>query len=940
MPDMLYLIDGHAQIFRAYYAIRGGMTSPVTGEATHAVFGFAAMLVKLFDQYRPSHVIMAVDMPGKTFRDEIYEHYKANREAPPDDFSSQVERIIEMAGLFGIPVIGVTGAEADDVIATCVQHVLDDPAQQTMQIRIMSRDKDLEQLLNDRVVLFDIHKGETTDVAALLDHRGIRPDQVIDVLALMGDNVDNIPGVDGIGPKTATKLIGEFGSIDGLLNNLDQVKGKRREKIAAATDRVALNRTLVTLKRDVDLSFDLAAATVGGMNAAALRVFFETMGFRRFTGELDRITGTEDKPPPSIAATDADGFATSLFASTDQPADTDGAAPVPEGYTSAADGHYRAITTRDDLAALAEDLHAAPLVSVDTETIGLGRDVAMCGLSFAWEQGTGVYVPLKSPTPQAHLDTATVLDALRPVLEDTEIAKCGHNLKYDALVLRHADVHLRGMAFDSMIAAQLLGSTRGGLDHLAAQLLKHVMIPIRDLIGDADGPQKTLDQLPVEQVTPYAAEDADIALRLRATLIPQLTEAGMAALVAVEMPLVEVLADMESTGIRVDADVLLEQKRVLTQRIDELRQTVFDTVGEPFNLDSPKQLANVLFNRMGLPVIKRKKTGPSTDVEVLQRLAAREDLPAEQVEVANVVVRYRQFSKLVNTYLDNLAHSIHQSDGRVHATFQQLGAATGRLSSGGPNLQNIPVRTDVGRQVRRAFVAAPGHLLICADYSQIELRILAHLSEDAALTQAFLDDMDIHRAVAAQVFEVAPDAVTPEQRNTAKIVNFGIIYGITPFGLSRRIEGLDRGAAAALIEDYRHRFPGIDRFMQQCVNDAVMHGYVTTILGRRRRIDPINATGGSARALGQRLAINTVVQGSATGDLIKLAMVNLYRRIQRDGLPLKLLVQIHDELLLEAPKEEAEAQAAIVREEMEQAMSLRVPLKVDIGMGKDWYSAK
>ena len=566
--------------------------------------------------------------------------------------------------------------------------------------------------------------------------------------------------------------------------------------------------------------------------------------------------------------------------------------------------------------------------------------MALCGLAFAWQEGEGVYIPLKSPHPELHLDTPTVLESLRDVLEDEGVPKCGHNLKYDALVLRHAGIHLRGIVFDSMIAAILLGSARGGLDHLAPQILKHVMIPISSLIGPRDGPQKTLDQLPIEIVTPYAAEDADIALRLRTMLIPELAEADMEALAKVEMPLVEVLADMESNGIRIDAEILEEQKKILTRQIDDLRQSVFDTVGEPFNLDSPKQLADVLFNRLGLPVIKKKKTGPSTDVEVLQRLGAREDLPEEQVEVVHAVVRYRQFTKLVSTYLSNLVHAIRPADGRIHASFQQLGAATGRLSSGGPNLQNIPVRTDVGRQVRKAFMAEPGHLLICADYSQIELRILAHLSEDPALTQAFLNDMDIHQAVAAQVFGVAPEDVSADQRNTAKIVNFGIIYGITPYGLSRRIEGLDRSEAAALIDDYRKRFPGINQFMETCVAEALINGHVTTILGRRRKIDQIRGGRSSVQSLGERLAINTVVQGSATGDLIKLAMVNLYRRIRRDRLPLKLLVQIHDELLLEAPEEEAEAQAAIVREEMEQAMSLHVPLKVDIGLGRDWYSAK
>ncbi|MAE63034.1 MAG: DNA polymerase I [Phycisphaeraceae bacterium] len=935
--SVLYLIDGHAQIFRAYFAIRGGMSSPVTGEPTAAVFAFAGMLLKLFEQYRARHVVMAIDLPGKTFRDELYPEYKANRDPPPDDFHPQEQRIFEMTRSFGIPIVGVPGAEADDVIATIVQRIIDDPDRSDLSIRIVSRDKDLEQLLDDRVAMFDIHKDQLIDVASLMADKGIRPDQVADVLALAGDNVDNIAGVEGIGPKTAAKLVSEYESIDGVLANLDRIKGKRHERITAARDRLPLNLELVRLKRDVAFEFDLVDAECR-IDAAALRKMFQDLGFRRHIQDLDRLVGGA-APAPA----ESDGFEMSLFGELDgSDASVEAQADVvPEGFTTAEDRDYRAITTQVELDELVAALRAAPLVSVDTETIRLGRRARVCGLSFSYEPDRAVYVPMISPQPEDHLDKQTVLAALRDVLEDPSVPKCGHNLKYDAIVLRYScDVRLRGVAFDSMIASQLLGLPAHGLDQLAATLLQHSVIPIGRLIGAQDSAQKTMDEVPLEAIVPYAAEDADVALRLADALAPKLREAGMQDLADVEMPLVEVLADLECNGIRVDPDELVRQKEALTGRIVELRDQIHELCGEPINLDSPKQLGEILFNKLGLPVIKRGKTGPSTDVEVLERLAARADLPPEQTAITGLIVEYRQFSKLVNTYLDNLRHSIEKSDGRIHASFQQLGAATGRLSSGGPNLQNIPVRTDVGRQIRKAFIAAPDHVLICADYSQIELRLLAHLSQDPALLDAFNRDLDIHAAVAAEVFDVAQEEVSDEQRARAKVVNFGIIYGITAWGLSRRISGLDPASAARLIEDYRTRFAGIDQFMHRCVEEALEKGYVTTLLGRRRRITQIQSRNTATRALAERLAINTVVQGSATGDLIKKAMVNLYRRIQRDALPMRMLVQIHDELIFESPAEIAEAHAEIVREEMAGAMDLTVPLKVDVGIATDWQAAK
>lgn len=949
------------------------MTSPVTGEPTNALFAFTGMLMKLFEQFGPNYVIMAIDSPGKTFRDELYEDYKAHREPPPDELVAQFDRVFEITRLFGIPLLGRPGAEADDVIATVTRRVLDDPAHDQVKIRIVSKDKDLEQLLGDRVTLFDIHTDTLIDTDWLKAHKGINPDQVVDVLTLTGDKVDNIPGVEGVGPKTAAKLLQQYGSVQGIYDHLDQIKGKRHENLIRARDFIPLAQKLVTLKQDMDIDFSLEDACVGPIDAAKLKRLFKELGFRRHQSDLDRLLArsTHADSPPSDdleSSTTQSPFAHTLF-DTAPPLGSISSGKTPlisvlggkgtsgglrvgveqsahdAGLTTATDYKYTAVTSLTELDDLTQTLKRQQMIAVDTETVGLGHRAKLCGLCFAWETGRGVYVPVLSPDPSQHLDTDTVLAALGPLLEDTELPKCGHNIKYDMLVLRHAGVHLRGVAFDSMIASFLIGLPGHGMDALALAQLKHETIPISQLIGQRGRgmPQKTMDQVPLDQITPYAAEDADITLRLYEHLSPMLSQMSMQALAQdVEMPLVDVLAEMEYRGIKVDPDVLVKQKAQLSTRIEDLRERISAVLGPEVNPDSPKQLGDALFNKMGLPVVKRTKTGFSTDNEVLEKLCDREDLTPDQAAAPKLLIEYRQLTKLVNTYLDNLRSSIHPTSGRVHASFHQTGAATGRLSSSNPNLQNIPIRTDIGRQIRKAFLADPGppaHCLISADYSQIELRILAHLSEDSALIDAFQKDLDIHTAVAAQVFDRDPADITPAQRDRAKTINFGIIYGITAFGLARRVDSLNVAAAKQLIADYRQRFAGIDTFLAQCIQQATEEGYVTTMLGRRRPIRQIQATHANTRKLGERLAINTVVQGSAA-DLIKLAMVNLHRRIQHEHLPMKLLIQIHDELVFETPVDASHAAADIVRHEMEQAIQLKVPLKVDVGVGPDWFSAK
>jgi DNA polymerase-1 len=934
MPETLYIIDTYAQVFRAYFAIRGGMRSPVTSEPTHAVFGFTGMLTKLFRQFKPHYVIAAYDAPGKTFRDDMYAEYKATRNVTPDDLTAQIPRIFELIELFGIPLIGSPGYEADDVVATIVHRILNDPETQDVDIRLVSKDKDLEQLLGPRVSMFDIHTDTTIDVAALMTNKGIRPEQVVDYLALIGDNVDNVKGVDGIGPKTASELIQQFGSIDGIYANLDKIKGKRRENLEAAVGHLPLSRKLVELCKDCPVEFSMDEARLSPPKVPELVGLFQQLGFNRFQDEVRSLvaagalpTAELPTPPEFTGALDFES--------------TPSHAIVTKEVGTVKDGDYRAVTNEADLAQLVATLKSQTLISVDTETTGLGKDSQLCGFSFAWTEGAAVYVPVLSPEQSEHLDESTVVSALKPLLEDPALGKCGHNVKFDAAVLLRHGVRLRGVVFDSMLAMALIDAGLGNakLDNLAQKLLNYQMVPITDLIGDGKD-QVSMEEVPLCDITPYAAEDADIALRLMRALEPKLREMGLDRLLReVEAPLTTVLAEMEFNGILCDPDELQRQGDDLGARADELKRAIFEAAGMEFDLNSTKQLAEVLFDRIGFKVVKKTKTGRSTDAEVLDKLVLDEDKTRPETAVPRLILEYRQLSKLISTYLGNLRAAINANTGRIHTTYHQLVTATGRLASQNPNLQNIPVRTDVGRQIRKAFPAPGGKRLICADYSQIELRILAHLSNDPALISAFESEEDIHTAVAAEVFHTPLDQVTREQRSNAKTINFGIIYGVTPYGLSRRIDGMDVPTATVLIADYKARFRGIDTFLNECIQKAMQDGYVNTMMGRRRAIPEVHSGNMSQRALGERLAINSVVQGSAA-DLIKVAMVNMARMIDADKLPLKMLLQIHDELVFEAPVDQANELAKIICEEMERAMHLKVPLRAECGVGDDWYSAK
>lgn len=958
----LYIIDAYAQFFRAYHAIRTPMTSPVTKEPTNATYGFVGMLLKLLANHRPDYLVVATDVSGDhgTFRSDLYPEYKANRSEPPDDLKPQAERCVRILETLGVPVIGMEGYEADDVIATIARRIGEETP--GVRVRIVSKDKDLQQLLTPTddtmggVEMFDVHTDEHIDVAKLLRDKGVTPEQVVDMLALMGDTVDNVPGVPGIGHKTAAQLIAEFGSLDAVIAEATsdappkqwKIKGKRRENIAAAAETLPLSKQLVQLRDDLDLPFDLETASTAQFNIVALQPLLEELGFGRYQSELKSLLGgptpeaaasIEAKPAPKSKAKDRDDAEGTLFAS-------DNSEQVTETLTAhrARDTAYETVTTKAQLKDLVKALKAADLIAIDTETTSIhAMQADLVGLSFATEPGSAWYVPVRSPDSESHLDADTVLDALRPILESDKHPKTGHNLKYDLLVLRRAGILLRGMVADTMVASYLIDASRSShsMDALALAELGHSCIPIKDLIGTGKN-QKRFDEVPLDDAAEYAAEDADVSLRLNHALIPQLAGDLRELFNSVEMPLVEVLSELEFNGILCDPDELDRQRERLMVRIEELKGQLEDAVPRPFNPDSPKQLSAILFNKpddaepgLGIKPLKKIKTGYSTDAETLEKLALD---PSIESPIPALIVEYRQLTKLVSTYLLALKEAIHPETHRIHPSFNQTVAVTGRLSSSDPNLQNIPIRTPIGREIRRAFVAPEGSVLISADYSQIELRLLAHLSGDKALIEAFHADADIHRAVAAQIHGIAPEAVTDEQRSGAKMVNFGIVYGITPFGLARRL-GIGNTEADEIITEYKARFPGITTFLVKCVDEAKATGAVETILHRRRPIPDISSNQPARRAFAERTAINTVVQGSAA-DLIKLAMINLYRGLPDSHPEARLLLQIHDELVLEAPEDQAEEVASSVRKTMESAMELAVPLKVDIGWAESWFDGK
>jgi DNA polymerase I len=967
----LYLIDGYAQFFRAYHAIRTPMTSPVTGEPTNMTYGFVGMLLKLLrndgthlqDDGQVAHLAVALDVGGDqgTFRSQLYPDYKANRDAPPEDLFPQVNRAIEMLEAIGVPVIGCEGFEADDVLATIATDF--STKHPDVRVRIISKDKDLKQLLGEGAPpteMYDVHKDELITEADLMEELGIRPDQMIDLLTLMGDNADNIPGVMGIGIKTAAKLLVEHNTLDGVVAAAQDgtIKGKRRENILASIDQLPLSKDLVTLRHDVPIELDILESTIHDLDLPKLIEYCKEFGFNRYQDDIKKMISGEsqEESKPTTKSASKQKSAPEPFGLFNQPESTD--TPVVE-----VDGDYEIVTTKDQLDKLIESMSKASIVAIDTETSHIRPMWAeLVGVSVSVESGKGYYIPTKSPDPSAHLDTKAVLDAMRPVLEDESIAKVGQNIKYDLLIFANAGVTLRGfvpndnnsVAGDTMIASYVLDSSRSShsMDNLSLAFLDRTNISIKDLIGSGKN-QKRFDEVPLSLAGPYAAEDADVTLQLNQKLSPMIhAEPSLEKLYReVEMPLVEVLASLEYNGVLVDKRELNNQEIRLQKRIDELVEQInteaLDTIARTFDLNSPKQLSAALFNKpddevegLGIKPIKKTKTGFSTNAEVLEKLAQD---PEIETQIPSLILEYRQLTKLVSTYLKSLANDIHPETKRIHASFNQTVAATGRLSSSDPNLQNIPIRSDIGREIRKAFVAPNDHQLISADYSQIELRILAHLSDDPALIEAFLAGEDIHKAVAAQINNIKLDEVTSAQRSGAKMVNFGIVYGVTPWGLARRLD-VSNAEATEIIDNYKAKFANITSFLEECVTFARAHGYVETMLGRRRPINDIDDRNPQRKALAERMAINSVVQGSAA-DLIKLAMIDLHKQIKNSDTssPLygsKMILQIHDELVFETPTALASEAKTIITDRMEKAMELKVPLTVDAHVSSDWFGGK
>jgi DNA polymerase-1 len=937
-----YIIDGHAHIYRAYFAPFRDLTGP-NGEPTKATFVFTQMLLNLIDQRKPDYLAMVIDSGDESvFRTEFYPEYKQNRQSPPDDFYPQEKRILEIVRAAGIPIFAKPGYEADDLIATMAHQL----CEQDYDIYMVSKDKDLRQVVNDCTWMYDVQADEVIDAAKIREKCGYFPAQAVEVQTLIGDKIDNIPGIPGVGEKTAATLINKYGSADKVLEHLDEMTPKLRENLQNFGDRIPLARRLVTLKTDVEFDFDVAQCRYTGLNVEGMKPHMLELGFNNLLKRLGGDSAPAESPMPRRAPVKAapkyEPFGDSLFGP--PPGESPEAAVAPqaaEGFETCATCHYECVDTDAKFDAFLAELKKQKRFAFDTETRTLGSLTEdLVGMSFSWEQGKGYYVPVKGPEGCSLADCDRVLKSLKPILEDERVKKVGHNIKYDLLVMRRAGIDVRGVSLDSMVAAFLVDASRMqyGIDRLAEELLKFKKIPTADLLGKGKS-MMTMDRVPLERITCYAAEDADVALRLADFMEKKLDEMPALRKLAddLETPLIDVLVEMEANGIAVDPKILREQSAVMGERIEELRGKVLAEAGVEFNPDSPKQLADVLFNKLGLRVVKRTKTGPSTDVEVLEKLAIVHAVP-------KLILEYRSLVKLKNTYLDNLTDYVNPKTGRIHTSFNQAGASTGRLSSSDPNLQNIPIRTDEGRRIRLAFV--PGdpakNVLLTADYSQVELRVLAHFTREPALVAAFEADEDIHRAVAAEVFGVSLEQVSREQRNQAKTINFGIIYGVSAFGLARRIDGMNVQSAQELINAYNKRFPSIKRFLEQCVMEAQGQGYVETILGRRRPIFEIASSILSMRNAAERMAINSVVQGSAA-DLIKVAMLNVYRRLKKENRPSRMLLQVHDELVFETPQDAVERDAEIVREEMVNAgkqLGITVPLKVEMGWGKNWQEVK
>ncbi len=879
------LIDGSSYIYRAFYAVRGLANSK--GFPTGAAYGFTNMLRKVVNDIRPDYLLVAYDAKGPTFRHEMFPQYKAHRPEMPDDLKPQIPRIKEIVAAYNIKSLEMQGYEADDIIAQIVRTL---PAD--VEAVIVTGDKDLGQLVGDRVTLLDTMKDRVTDVAAVREKYGTDPEGLAEVFGLAGDSSDNIPGIPGIGEKGAVELIKKYGTIEELLRHTDDLTGKKRELLEQHGDLALLSRRLFILDRPVPVEFALADAALRPPDAELLKEIFADLEFHTYLKELER---------PGAGIT------------------------VP----------HETIIEKDALSAVIARAEKAKILAVDLETTSLSPvDAEIVGVSLCCDDDAAYYIPLAHRYLGApkQLDRAETLAALRPLLTAPAVPKAGQNIKYDYLVMKNNGIDISPVSFDTMVASYVINPSRRthNLETISLEYLGHRPISYKDVAGSGKG-QITFDQVPVEEASRYSAEDAYLTYRLIPILEKKMNELSLGRLFEeIEMPLVIVLADMEMTGVRVDEKALGALSREFAEKLGVLEQAIVAEAGEPFNINSTQQLARILFEKLGLAGIKKTKTGYSTDSDVLTALA-------DAHPIVPHILEHRTLSKLKSTYVDALPRLINKKTGRIHTSYNQTVAATGRLSSSDPNLQNIPIRTPEGRRIRAAFVPRPGCVLVSADYSQIELRLLAHLCGDPALTKTFFNDEDIHASTAALIFSVNPADVTPDMRRKAKTINFGIIYGISPHGLAREL-GIPHADAREFIDTYFAKFARVKDYFEAVMKKAEADGFVTTIMDRRRYLPELLSTDRNVRAFAQRMAVNTPIQGSAA-DLIKMAMINLFKRLGAEKLASKMIMQVHDELVFEVPTDEEARVCAIVKEEMEGVMKLNVPLKVDIDSGPNWAEA-
>ena len=926
-PNPLVLVDGSSYLYRAFHAF-----PPLTnsaGEPTGAMYGVLNMLKSLISQVQPSHIAVVFDAKGKTFRDEMFEQYKSHRPPMPDDLRKQIQPLHDIIRALGIPLLVIEGVEADDVIGTLAVAA----SKANQKVLISTGDKDMAQLVDDNIMLINTMNNTLLDREAVIEKYGIPPELIIDYLALMGDSADNIPGVAGVGEKTALGLLQGIGSMAEIYANLDKVaelpiRGAKKlgDKLLAEKEMADLSYRLATIKTDVALDITPEQLTLGASNNDQLTEYFGRYEFKRWLNEV--MNGADSITNNNEQSTKINHYQATPALAQDNSDETLPAIQIDRS-------RYETLLTEADLNRWVEKLKQAKLFALDTETDNLDYMAAnLVGISFALENGEAAYLPLQLDylgAPKT-LEKTTALTLLKPILENPTIQKVGQNFKYDLTIFARNGIDVQGVAFDTMLESYVLNSTgRHNMDDLAKRYLGHQTITFEEIAGKGKN-QLTFNQIPLEKAAEYAAEDADVTMKLQQVLWEKLSkEPTLEKLFKeMELPLLGVLSRMERRGVLIDSDALFLQSNEIANRLSELEEQAYVLAGQPFNLASTKQLQEILFDKLGLPVIQKTPKGaPSTNEEVLEELAFSHELP-------KVLVEHRGLSKLKSTYTDKLPQMVNPQTGRVHTSYHQAVTATGRLSSSDPNLQNIPIRNEEGRRIRQAFIAREGFTVVAADYSQIELRIMAHLSQDQGLINAFTQGKDIHRSTAAEIFGVSLDEVTSEQRRNAKAINFGLIYGMSAFGLSRQL-GIGRADAQSYMDLYFKRYPGVQTFMHDIREKAKAQGYVETLFGRRLYLPDINSSNGMRRKAAERVAINAPMQGTAA-DIIKRAMIQLDQKLQNDP-DIAMIMQVHDELVFEVRSEKVAFYSELIKTHMESAADLVVPLIVDVGQGTNWDEA-